>query len=97
MAERNYEALRVLRYIGPRDWVGRELANRSVKGVYYFQNGARIEEAVLGQSPEAITYNQIREMLKKHLAEAQDFFPDDDSKREGYLAALEFLLQELPL
>lgn len=97
MAERNYEALRVLRYIGPRDWVDRALANRAVKGVYNFQNGARIEEAVLGQCPEAVSYTQIRELLKKHLAEAQTFFPDDDSKREGYLTALEFLLQELPL
>lgn len=95
-----YTQTRVLQYVGPLEFVLDAMEKRSVKGSAPANwNGGelRIYEAVLGDAPQKLDIRYIREMVEAHKAGAQNFYPDDDSQREGYLMALDWILGELPL
>lgn len=48
--------IRILEYIGPRDWVESCLDRRAIKGVHHVQGrNARITEGLLGETKEVLS------------------------------------------
>lgn len=46
--------LRVIEYVGPREWVDEQIDRRGVKGTFKLPNkpNCQIREAILGETPE---------------------------------------------
>lgn len=96
--ERLYRFLRVLEYVGTRKEIDIQLERRSVKGrsPYGWQAGGLvIYEAVLGDVPQPVDVRWMRDLLKSKASDPP--FPDDDAMRQGWMVAIEGLLDEMPL
>ena len=52
---------RVLRYVGPRDWIKTTLNVRGVKGRHQITEDKYIEEAILGEFPETVKEIKAKE------------------------------------
>ena len=51
------EVFRLLRYVGPKDWVDKQIANRAVKGTHIIgqtSDKTYIEESVLGDYKQIV-------------------------------------------
>lgn len=100
MKAKLYTQTRVLQYVGPLEAVLQHMERRAVKGSAPSNwNGGqvRIYEGLIGGAPRDAGVSFVREQVQAHRAEAENFFPDNDDQREGYLNALDWLLDELPL
>lgn len=52
--KRPVRVLRLLEYVGDRQWVEQAIAKRGVKGTYDVGYRGRINEAIIGEFPEAV-------------------------------------------
>lgn len=56
MNKSKYRVLRILEYVGDRDWVDDQIAKRQVKGSYVIPNGRGVvREAIIGDTVELLT------------------------------------------
>lgn len=56
MSDKQYRMLRVIEYVGEREWVDEQIAKRGVKGSYVIPSGRGvIREAVIGETAELLT------------------------------------------
>lgn len=56
MDKPKYRALRIIEYVGDRDWVDDQIARRQVKGSYVLPNGRGVvREAMIGDTVELLT------------------------------------------
>lgn len=56
MSDKQYRVLRVIEYVGEREWVDEQIAKRGVKGSYIVPNGRGvIREAIIGETAELLT------------------------------------------
>ena len=89
--EKIYRFLRVLEYMGTAERIKESRERRSVKGTIRIKDLV-INEAILGDTDQlvaAMPKTPVEEWLEKEMLDAISYFPDDDSTREGYVAALE--------
>jgi len=55
MSEPKYRLLRILEYVGDREWIDDQIAKRNVKGTYdRLPNGRVIREAIIGDTVELL-------------------------------------------
>ena len=52
--KRPVRVLRLLEYVGDRSWIERSIAQRGVKGTHIISDTCRINEAIIGEFPEAV-------------------------------------------
>jgi hypothetical protein len=56
MDKPKYRALRIIEYVGDRDWVDEQIAKRQVKGSFVLPNGRGVvREAMIGDTVELLT------------------------------------------
>jgi hypothetical protein len=58
MEEGKYRVLRIIEYSGTREWVDKQIANRSVKGTRVVVNGGTLREAIIGDVPELLGHSE---------------------------------------
>lgn len=58
MEEGKYRVLRIIEYSGTREWVDRQIAQRSVKGTRVVANGGTLREAIIGDVPELLGHSE---------------------------------------
>lgn len=93
----NQDIVRVLRiyeFIGPRSKIEKQVAI-SIQGEKSFDGDCTIRAATLGTFPEIMQKADPALKLRKFYDEAKDFFPDNDSQRDGYQQAIVDIITKL--
>lgn len=90
MAEDIVRVLRLLEYVGPRRQVEATMQHNEVKSERNF-GGMVVRSAILGTFPEVMqrAEDKTKKFVLEELERAKNFFPDNDSMREGYIFALQ--------
>ena len=90
-----YEWIRVLRYVGEREWLDEAVLRRGVKGSYLTVRGV-IQESTLSEVPRPVPTGALRELVRAQLTAGAEKFPDQEM-RAVYLAQVREILEEMPL
>lgn len=55
MSNQKYRVLRIIEYVGEREWVDEQITKRQVKGTHWIPNGRGvIREAIIGDTAEVV-------------------------------------------
>lgn len=92
-----FRFLRFLEYVGTREALDRAREMRAVKGTSppgWGGGEVRIYEAILGDADQPII-GQLKLWCLQQIVDAYEgkVFPDDDSKRDGYVEAIQDVLR----
>jgi hypothetical protein len=61
MNDKKYRVLRIIEYVGEREWVDEQIAKRGVKGSYVVPNRRGVvREAIIGDTAELLTPIETR-------------------------------------
>ena len=90
-----YRFLRVLEYFGTLERLEDARSRRGVKGTFRTA-GLTIHEGIVGDSIQPV-YGQLKIWLLQQIVAVDEghVFPDDTSKREGYLFAIQEVLDKI--
>lgn len=59
-SQQKYRILRIIEYVGEREWVDEQIAKRGVKGTYHVPNGRGvIREAIIGETAEVVDIDYV--------------------------------------
>jgi hypothetical protein len=89
-----YRFLRVLEYVGTEERLREARERRQVKGTQAFGPGLKIYEGLVGDADQPVI-GQIKLWAMQQIVGADEgrLYPDDDSMRDGYLSAIQDLLE----
>lgn len=89
-----FRFLRVLEYVGTREALELARERRQVKGTHSFTKDCKIFEAILGDADQPII-GQLKLWCMQQIVAASEgsLYPDDDSMRDGYVNAMNDVLQ----
>lgn len=89
-----FRFLRVLEYVGTREALELARERRQVKGTHSFTKDLKIFEAILGDADQPII-GQLKLWCLQQIVKASEgnLYPDDDSMRDGYVNAMNDVLQ----
>ena len=89
-----FRFLRVLEYVGTREALDLARTRRQVKGTHAFTKDCKIFEGILGDADQPII-GQLKLWCMEQivLADSGELFPDDYSKRDCYIEAVQDILR----
>jgi hypothetical protein len=89
-----YRFLRVLEYVGTEERLREARERRQVKGTQSFGPGLKIYEGLVGDADQPVI-GQIKLWAMQQIVAADEghLYPDDDSMRDGFVNAMQELLE----
>lgn len=89
-----YRFLRILEYVGTREALDLAREHRQVKGTHAFNKDCKIYEGIAGSTDQPVIGQLTLWCLQRIVAaDKGELYPDDDSMRDGYLAAINEILR----
>ena len=65
-SQQKYRILRIIEYVGEREWVDEQIAKRAVKGTYHIPTGRGvIREAIIGETAEVVDIDYVGLQVQK--------------------------------